>query len=303
MASRSTVLMFVLCRCRISCYDIRTDENRDSISMSHALKRYVARYALSSRTPDTNCTFETSCASRWHSDLMRNDGYHDIYGWDELATRFQRISARGRRDEAHFFRHGATKYNEHNRISGQHNTVLSALGRSQAAEMRKSLPPSIDLILCSGLERTIETMTLCVPKPVLHKAWLGIDNRLNEVNLGVLQGRRRTWVPQFEQGDLDFAPEKGESYRDAARRVLSVIVDIFDMLAETGDTPRTAVIFCHAGVLRIISTLSTSVHSNEVFRTNPANGECLALPVNQVRLPTYWNRTNDRHGAEECYPI
>ena len=146
-------------------------------------------------------------------------------------------------------------------------------------------------------------MELSVPERVQRTAWRACDPRLNEVNLGVLQGRRRTRMPQFERGDIDFAPENGESYRDAARRVLSVIVDIFDLLAETGDSPRTAVIFCHAGVLRIISTLSSCVNSNEIFKTNPANGECLALPASQVRLPTYWDRTNDHHGTEECYSI
>lgn len=278
-----------------------TDENYDEILMRQTDKKFVAGHALA--LDASPCNFKP--AFFYNCDVVHagHSNPAHIYGWSELAQRFQRIGERDRRDQAYFFRHGSTKYNEHNRISGQHNTMLSALGRRQATELRSALPPSIDFILCSTLQRTIETMELSVPKQIQQTARKALDPRLNEVNLGVLQGRRRIRMPQFEQGDLDFAPEKGESYRDAARRVLSVIVDIFDLLAETGDTPRNAVIFCHAGVLRIIATLSSSVNSNEIFKTNPANGECLALPASQVRLPTYWDRTNDHHDTNECYSI
>lgn len=270
--------------------------------MSKAPSRSADRRLTWSYATKTFCTAEPAGANQTQAVDGRCRVRHPaVYSWEELASRFQQIGGRNRNDEAYFFRHGATKYNEHNRVSGQHDTCLSEFGRNQAVALRDMMPRSVDLVVCSALKRTIQTMELSLPDPVKTNAWIVIDSRLNEVNLGVLQGRRRTWLPQFDKGDLDFAPEKGESYRGAARRVLSVIVDIFDLLAETGNSPRTAVIFCHAGVLRIISTLAHSMHSNEVFKTNPANGECLALPASQVRLPAYWNRMDEQHGAEKCH--
>jgi broad specificity phosphatase PhoE len=266
---------------------------------------YAGRYALWAADAEERACSKDPALRSWHRTkyLHRYEPCDGVYGWDELFARFQRIGSRNRRDEAYFFRHGATKYNEHNRVSGQHDTVLSELGRVQAAALRDALPRSIDLIVCSGLRRTYQTMELSVPEPVRRHTKMAIDPRLNEVNLGVLQGRRRAQLPQFERGDLDFAPEKGESYRVAARRVLSVIVDIFDGLAETGDSPRTALVFCHAGVLRIISTLVHGGPADDVFKTNPANGECVALPASGVRLPTYWNKAIDHYDAKECHSL
>lgn len=221
-----------------------------------------------------------------------------IYSWGELLTRFERIVERQRHDRAYFYRHGNTKYNQRNLISGQHDTVLSELGKQQAVELRHALPDQIDLIVCSALTRAVQTMRLSVPKHVLGHATAILDPRLNEVNLGVLQGRRKTHLSQFAEGDLDFAPENGESYRNAANRVLSVIVDIFDLLAECGDSPRTAVIFCHAGVLRIVSTIVRTGGIRDVFKFDAANGECLTVPAERVRLPNYWNGPKHAGSAE-----
>ena len=162
-----------------------------------------------------------------------NDKIHasEILGWETLSHRFITITERARTDEAFFIRHGATKYNERNLVSGQHNTSLSTKGKDEARRLRYFLPQKIDLIVCSELRRSIETMILSVPEELLQKIPVRSDFRLNEVHLGALQGKRRHHIGHFASGDLDFAPEGGESYRQAARRVLSAVVDMFDALA------------------------------------------------------------------------
>ena len=215
------------------------------------------------------------------------------YSWEEIASRFDAIARRDRDDRVIFYRHGATNYNRRNLVSGQHNTQLSDEGRRQAVLLSADLPSHIDLIVCSALDRSIETMRLSVPHAVVAHVPVLLDPRLNEVNLGVLQGRRRRHLAQFDAGDIDFAPQEGESYRDAAHRVLSVIVDIFDALAANGAPPRNAVVFCHAGVLRIIATLTRGGDDpKDVFRNSLGNAECLAIDAGEVRLPGYWK---ERH--------
>lgn len=222
-----------------------------------------------------------------------------IYGWDELRHRFDMIVARSRDDRAIFFRHGATKYNKKNRVSGQHDTVLSELGEQQAASLRDAMPQHIDLIVCSALTRTIQTMHLSVPDSLQASTPIVLDARLNEVNLGVLQGRRRSYISHFDNGDIDYAPERGESYRDAAARVLSVIADMFDFLADSGSSPRVAVVFCHAGVLRIVSSLVRGRKIRDIFNTHPSNAECLAVRATRVNLPAYWEKVTTQRGDEE----
>jgi glucosyl-3-phosphoglycerate phosphatase len=218
-----------------------------------------------------------------------------LYDWATLEKRFIAIRARARADRAFFYRHGATKYNERNLVSGQHNTVLSDEGRAQAKNLQEKMPPQIDLIVCSELDRAIETMRLSIPAPARKNTPILLDARLNEVHLGALQGKSRTYLHQFAEGDLDWAPPSGESYRQAARRVLSIIVDLFDALATCGPPPRNAVTFCHAGVLRIISTLiDASDNSRDVFKTKLANTECLAVSAGQLRLPPFWDGGDQR---------
>jgi len=241
------------------------------------------------------CT-RTSFYHHYHS--AKCDARSKLYDWSVLTERFQLIASRRREDRAYFYRHGATKYNLTNRVSGQHDTLLSELGRKQASALRESLPNRIDMIVCSTLFRTVETMTIGVPPHVRNHAPVVVDPRLNEVHLGILQGKRRRHLSGYEQGDLDFAPDQGESYRMAAQRVLSLIADLFDDLAATRSRPRTAVVFAHAGIMRIISTLVTGNDERDLFKTNHANTECLALPAERMHLPDYWNRTSHASGIK-----
>ena len=94
---------------------------------------------------------------------------------------------------------------------------------------------------------------------------------------------------RFHEGDIDYAPTGGESYRQAAQRVLSAVADLFESLRSTGMPPRYSAVFCHAGVLRIVSTLyAAESEPKDLFKTGFANAERLVICSNQVSLPSYW---------------
>lgn len=212
-----------------------------------------------------------------------------IYGWEELRQLIDQVAQSGRNDRVVLYRHGATNYNDRNLVSGQHDTALSDAGRQQAKDLRGKVPRDVDLIVCSALSRAMETMSLAIPTPERVGKVVFADARLNEVHLGDLQGRRRRHLPEFEAGDLDFAPPNGETYRQAARRVFSAVADIFTILACMGGTSRTAAVFCHAGVLRIVATLTSgSEDSKDVFRKTLGNAETLEVCSDAVRVAEYW---------------
>ena len=213
----------------------------------------------------------------------------ETYAWDELTMRMDRVRRARPGDRMSLFRHGATNYNDRNLVSGQHDTALSPDGRRQAETLRSEVPSDLDLIACSALGRAFETMSLAIPSAGLDDVPVITDTRLNEVHLGDLQGRRRRHLPEFEAGDLDYAPPNGETYRQAAARVFSAIVDIFEALAHLGGGPRQAAVFCHAGVLRIVTTLASSSNDpKDVFRKTLGNVERLDISAGSVRVARYW---------------
>lgn len=219
----------------------------------------------------------------------QSDARGRIYTWEELEEGFAHIRLSRRGDRLIVFRHGKTKYNQHNRVSGQHDTMLSDAGKHQAQHLRHAMPPKLDLIVCSALSRTVETMLLGVPRAWLKQVPVIVDRRLNEVNLGDLQGRQRRHLPEFEAGDLDYAPPEGETYRDAARRCLSSVLDIYRVFGQVGGPDHTAAVFCHAGVLRILSTLSGGHGSpTALFGIDIGNAEFVGLVASNTALPKFW---------------
>lgn len=226
-------------------------------------------------------------------------GHRSIYEWGELQARYAAIVSRSRPDQIAFFRHGQTKYNEKRLVSGQHDTVLSERGRGEAQTLREALPPDLDLIICSGLTRAIETMELSVPPALRARVPVFLDERLNEVNLGQMQGRKSIFVQAFADGNINWSPPGGESYRDAARRILSAVADMLDSLSLAGPPPRKAAVFCHAGVMRIVATLiSSKAGARSVFQSSAKNLECLTVTARNVKFPMFWTGKGARRDGK-----
>lgn len=150
-------------------------------------------------------------------------------------------------------RHGESVYNVEERVQGQADVSLSALGRRQAAALAAwvgSLPAeaAIDEIWSSPLARareTAEAMAAALGLP------LRTENRLAELHAGVFQGH--LWadleaafpaeVAQWRSGDVHFAIPGGESRADLAARGRAAL----EALAER--PVRRMIVVAHGGVL------------------------------------------------------
>lgn len=93
----------------------------------------------------------------------------------------------------YFVRHGQTDWNAENRLQGQADTDLNALGREQASENGRKLagliadPKGFDFV-ASPMRRTRETMELLRAAMGLDPHAYRTDPRLVEVNFGDWQG-------------------------------------------------------------------------------------------------------------------
>ncbi|MGB3898620.1 MAG: histidine phosphatase family protein [Mesorhizobium sp.] len=93
----------------------------------------------------------------------------------------------------YFVRHGQTDWNAENRLQGQADTDLNALGREQASENGRKLagliadPGGFDFV-ASPMRRTRETMELLRTAMGLDPQAYRTDPRLVEVNFGDWQG-------------------------------------------------------------------------------------------------------------------
>ena len=126
-------------------------------------------------------------------------------------------------------RHGETAWNAEERIQGQTDVPLHGPGRREAALTGRRLADTcFGAVYCSDLSRTQETARIIVdaqsapgspevqPMPVLREIAYGAFEGLTWAEIGARDpgaGER-----QFSR-DLDFAPERGETFRQVIARV------------------------------------------------------------------------------------
>ena len=86
---------------------------------------------------------------------------------------------------------------------------------------------------------------------------------------------------RFLNDSLDLNLQIGKAKRPVAR---------FDAGLACGE------LLCHAGVLRIVSTLlAKQGKPKELFDTAYANAQCLKIPAAEISLPSYWIRGGTGH--------
>ena len=219
---------------------------------------------------------------------LDGDAIHD---WPMIRAAVHRLG-----DEPGFelfvYRHAETTFNERGLVSGGTETDLTERGREAARQLSGYLPTDAGLVVCSGLRRAQETARLALqdylgPYPdVVH------DPRLNEVGLGILEGGPKRFIPQFADGDIDWAPPGGETYRQAARRAFSSVVDVGRMVA---GADRRVLVFAHAGVMRILCTLAGGDWTpTRMYGLNFDDRMCVRLRSESFRLASFWCQ-DDRH--------
>lgn len=167
----------------------------------------------------------------------------------------------------YFVRHGQTAWNAEQRLQGQADTDINALGRSQADRNGRRLaeliadPLRFDFV-ASPMRRTRETMERVRAAMGLDPAAYRTDPRLVEVHFGDWQGHtfaeleaRRPGSTQARRFDKwNFVPpgDSAESYEMLTARVASWFAEI------SGPT----VCVTHGGVVRAIFRLVEGMSEN-----------------------------------------
>ncbi|MAO64018.1 MAG: histidine phosphatase family protein [Balneola sp.] len=151
-------------------------------------------------------------------------------------------------------RHGETDNNKAGIIQGRSlDASINDLGRMQAEAIREAMEPfEIQKIIASGLRRTHETAD---PLATRRKLKIHKYSQLDEIDFGVLEGRSFTKIKdevmevheKWKGGDVDFAPENGESPRHTFNRANDKVTDILENSSE-----ESMVFFIHGRLTRIL---------------------------------------------------
>lgn len=126
-------------------------------------------------------------------------------------------------------RHSETDFNSAGTIQGNMDSMLTPLGKTQAALLSKELGAApLDSVFSSTLNRTYQT-ALYIAKP--RRLPVIRVPALNERNYGVLEGtplqkakrEHPEYFSDFHSLDLEAKPEGGESINEVSERVLGFI--------------------------------------------------------------------------------
>ncbi|MGI5131730.1 histidine phosphatase family protein [Pseudonocardia sp. CA-107938] len=149
-------------------------------------------------------------------------------------------------------RHGQTEHNVAGRMQGHVDSVLTELGREQAAAVAPTvagLRP--DRLVSSDLSRAVDTAELISAATGLP---LKLDPRLRETHLGEWQGLtvddiEAAWPGAIAhwRADPEWAPPGGESRLEVVRRSRPVVEELDEELAGGPDT--TVVLVAHGGLI------------------------------------------------------
>jgi probable phosphoglycerate mutase len=201
-------------------------------------------------------------------------------------------------------RHGETAWNAQARYQGQSDPPLSEAGRRQAASLSSYLArEEIDAIHASDLQRAWDTaLTIAGP----HGLPVHADRRLREMDFGAWEGLTYTEVQThdpsglaaWEADPLNVAPSGGETLRQVAARVRSVLDDMARIEWE-----RTVVLVSHGGPLRVLLCMALGLEpqAHWQFRLGIASlSELYACEVGADigRASGVLTRLNDTHHLE-----
>jgi probable phosphoglycerate mutase len=159
----------------------------------------------------------------------------------------------------YFVRHGETDWNREQRLQGQHDIPLNALGRVQASRCgtvlrdlleRDGRPIASYDYVSSPLGRARETMELMRAEMGLDPAAYRTDARLMEMSFGrwegftfaELQAREARALAERERDKWGFVLPGGESYAQLQVRVR----------AWYDNVERDSVVSAHGGVCRVL---------------------------------------------------
>lgn len=128
----------------------------------------------------------------------------------------------------HLVRHGQTEANRDALLVGRIDPPLTALGRDQAERLASAIERTgADRVVSSPLARTRETAAAIGRRLGLE---VELDDRAIEIDYGSWDGTPLAQVPleawRSWRTDADFRPPDGESLREVAARVGSLVADL-----------------------------------------------------------------------------
>lgn len=155
-------------------------------------------------------------------------------------------------------RHGATEWNQAERLQGNIDIPLSLVGQAEAQALAEQLAHfPIDYIYASGLQRTQAT---AAPLAQRLQQSVVIDARLNEFDWGIFKGIPRPerdqhpvlgplWL-EVQQNIRTTSQHQGELFIDFEQRIQMVLNDLVQKHSD-----QTVAIISHGAVKRMMLSL------------------------------------------------
>ena len=213
----------------------------------------------------------------------------NILSWEEINQQLQDDILLFKPVEIHLIRHAESELNAEKRITGSQDVQLTPRGEIQAINLGEKLDEYYDIAFCSSLKRSQRTLKLALENG--RNGRINVENyftdkRLNERSLGVLEGQKSQWILAYAVGDLNYAPENGESYAEVARRILSFLLELANFVRENESNK---VLLCgHMGTMRIlVGILENQENPVNVLRFSFPNAEVFKLKWSQLRIPEF----------------
>lgn len=162
-----------------------------------------------------------------------------------------------KRKSIYLIRHGETDFNRKGMVQGSGvDSPLNEWGEAQAAAFFNAYQHvPFDKIYTSDLVRTHQTVRGFVRQGIPHEPYAG----LNEISWGIREGREpntgdsnyyKELVAAWKNGEVELAPEGGESPQQVRERQVPVIETILSRPHE-----RTILICMHGRAMRVLLTI------------------------------------------------
>lgn len=181
-------------------------------------------------------------------------------------------------------RHAESEYNRDGIWAGRADCALTQKGIEAAQELGKTLDTNFDVIYCSPLKRTKQTLFAIVPDadPVY-------DDRIIEISIGEWENTNKSLYSEqqrelFRKGLL--VPPGAESHKDVDKRVCSFLSDVFEKYKED----ERILVVTHAGVIRSIKRSFLNITKN----IQPSNLDTLVLTPEDYKNYLYRMQESER---------
>ncbi len=191
-----------------------------------------------------------------------------LYNGNSVKSQYLRIPHKVKID---IIRHAETTTNARGLVTGSRNSYVTKDGIEKLKDTVQLLHPKYDCAYHSTLTRTMQTLRFLAEEGIVwnsaHK-----DERLNERNLGELEGKKARHIEAFGEGDFSYAPAGGEPYSSVVDRVYAFLLDLRESCLE--HKYQNILIVSHMGAIRImVGLLKEQMDPTEVLSYSLGNSE------------------------------